>query len=139
MGGRRSGERRPSGSTKVGPDGALWVSDFYTLVAQHNPTPKGMNGCCETGAGAAYETPNRDRLHGRIYRISYDSARAVPPMRLDNATPAQLVRALTNDNLFWRLTAQRLLVERGKADVVPALLALARDGTVDDLGNWDSQ
>src|SRR5690606_23021915 len=25
--------------TKVGPDGALWVSDFYSLVAQHNPTP----------------------------------------------------------------------------------------------------
>ena len=119
---------------KVGPDGALWVSDFYTLVAQHNPTPKGMNGCCETGAGAAYETPNRDRLHGRIYRISYDSARAAPPMRLDNATPQHLVRALTNDNMFWRLTAQRLLVERGKPDVVPALIALVRDGTVDDLG-----
>ena len=90
---------------KVGPDGAVWVSDFYTLVAQHNPTPKNMKGCCETGPGNAYETPNRDRLHGRIYRIAYDSARATP-MRLDNATPAQLVRALTNDNLFWRMTAQ---------------------------------
>jgi hypothetical protein len=55
-------------------------------------------------------------------------------MRLDNATPAQLVRALTNDNMFWRLTAQRLLVERGKTDVVPALLTLANDHTVDALG-----
>ncbi|MEP7346752.1 MAG: PVC-type heme-binding CxxCH protein, partial [Gemmatimonadaceae bacterium] len=119
---------------KVGPDGAIWVSDFYTLVAQHNPTPKDLKGCCETGPGNAYETPNRDRLHGRIYRIAYDSARAAPPMRLDNATPQQLVRALTNDNMFWRLTAQRLLVERGKADVVPALIALTRNQTVDDLG-----
>ncbi len=119
---------------KVGPDGAIWVSDFYTLVAQHNPTPKDMQGCCVTGPGNAYETTNRDRLHGRIYRISYDSARAAPPMRLDNATPAQLVRALTNDNMFWRLTAQRLLVERGKTDVVPALIELARDQSVDDLG-----
>ena len=119
---------------KVGPDGAIWVSDFYTLVAQHNPTPKNMKGCCETGAGAAYETPNRDQVHGRLYRITYDSARSGPPMRLDNATPAQLVHALTNDNMFWRLTAQRLLVERGKTDVVPALITMARNQTVDDLG-----
>jgi hypothetical protein len=36
--------------------------------------------------------------------------------------------------MFWRLTAQRLLVERGRPDVVPALLALARDHTTDELG-----
>ncbi len=119
---------------KVGPDGALWVSDFYTLVAQHNPTPKDFRGCCETGPGNAYETPNRDRLHGRIYRIAYDSAPAAPPLRLDNASPQQLVQALKHDNLFWRLTAQRLLVERGKLDVVPALIQLASDQTVDAQG-----
>jgi hypothetical protein len=55
-------------------------------------------------------------------------------MRLDRATPAQLVAALSNDNLFWRLTAQRLLVERGGLDVVPALIALARDQRVDAQG-----
>jgi len=121
---------------KVGPDGAVWVSDFHTLVAQHNPTPRNLQGCCQTGPGQAYETPNRDRLHGRLYRISYDSApaSASAPMRLDNATPAQLVRALTNDNMFWRLTAQRLLVERKKTDVVPALIALANNQSVDSLG-----
>ncbi len=121
--------------TKVGPDGALWVSDFYSLVAQHNPTPQNLSPtCCSTGPGAAYETPNRDKLHGRVYRIAYDSARATPPMRLDNATPQQLVRALSNDNMFWRLTAQRLLVERGRPDVVPALVALVNTHTVDELG-----
>ena len=123
---------------KVGPDGAVWVSDFYTLVAQHNPTPQNMPGvspsCCRTGAGAAYETPNRDRLHGRMYRISYDSARTSTPMRLDNATPAQLLRALLHENMFWRLTAQRLLVERGKLDVVPALVSMVNDQMVDELG-----
>ena len=120
---------------KVGPDGAVWVSDFHTLVAQHNPTPRGMKGgCCETGAGAAYETPNRDRLHGRLYRIVYDSAPPATITRLDNATPAQLVKALANDNMFWRMTAQRMLVERKKTDVVPALIALVNNQTVDSLG-----
>lgn len=120
---------------KVGPDGALWVSDFYTLVAQHNPTPENISkDCCKNGPGNAYDTPNRDRLHGRIYRISYDSAGPAPAIRLDHATPAQLIAALSNDNLFWRLTAQRLLVERGKLDVVPALIKLASDQSVDDQG-----
>lgn len=119
---------------KVGPDGAIWVSDFYTLVAQHNPTPRNFHGCCENGPGNAYETPNRDRLHGRVYRIAWEGAPEAVPFRLDNATPGQLVAALRNENMFWRLTAQRLLVERGRPDVVPALLALARDHTSDELG-----
>jgi hypothetical protein len=119
---------------KVGPDGAIWVSDFYTLVAQHNPTPENLMGCCQRGPGQAYETPNRDKLHGRIYRIVYDSARQAPPRRLDNATTQQLVDALSDDNLFWRQTAQRLLVERKATDAIPALVRRAGDHTVDSLG-----
>lgn len=115
---------------KVGPDGALWVADFYSLVAQHNPTPQGW----ETGEGGAYETPYRDKEHGRIYRVVYENAPAAQPMRLDNATPAQLVAALSNNNLFWRMTAQRLLVDRGQLDVVPALIALVDNQQVDELG-----
>ncbi len=120
---------------RVGPDGALWVSDFYSLVAQHNPDVKGMTAtCCKAGPGAAYETPNRDTVHGRIYRISYEKAPRYTPMRLDNATPAQLVAALTNDNMFWRMIAQQRLVERAQSDVVPALIGLVNDQTVDALG-----
>jgi putative membrane-bound dehydrogenase-like protein len=118
---------------KVGPDGQLWVSDFYTLVAQHNPTPEYGEECCERGPGNAYETPNRDRLHGRVYRIVYGDA-APGSKSLAGASPERLVGALRDDNMFWRLTAQRLLVERGEADVVPALVALASDPTVDALG-----
>ena len=119
---------------KVGPDGALWVSDFYTLVAQHNPTPEDMRGCCERGPGNAYETPNRDRLHGRIYRIVHEAGPTAEPMSLEGATPEQLVAALGHDNMFWRMTAQRLLVERGGQEVVQALTARVRDHTVDALG-----
>ena len=48
-------------------------------------------------------------------------------LSLAGATPEQLVAALSRDNLFWRRHAQRLLVERGNKDVVPAVCALARD------------
>src|SRR5262249_27650354 len=53
---------------------------------------------------------------------------------LAGATPQKLVETLGNDNLFWRRHAQRLLVERGQRDVVPALVQLARDQTGDAIG-----
>ena len=36
--------------------------------------------------------------------------------------------------MFWRLHAQRLLVERGQKDVVPQLVALVRNKSVDEVG-----
>ncbi len=36
--------------------------------------------------------------------------------------------------MLWRMHAQRLLVERGKLDVMPGLLALLQDQHVDDVG-----
>jgi uncharacterized protein len=54
--------------------------------------------------------------------------------RLDNASPQELVGALRDDNMFWRLTAQQMLVERGQTDVVPWLIAWWRTRRVDGLG-----
>ena len=50
-------------------------------------------------------------------------------MTLKDATPEKLVATLKHDNMFWRRHAQRLLVERGKLDVVPALVKLVDDPT----------
>lgn len=116
---------------KVGPDGALWFIDWYNLVIQHNPTPPEH----ETGAGNAYETEHRDRRHSRIYRIVYDNPQQVdPPSNLAAASAEELVNTLRDDNLHWRLTAQRLLVERGEVDVLPHLYELVRDVRLDKLG-----
>ena len=114
---------------EVGPDGALWVVDWYNYIIQHNPTPRGFR----TGKGAAYETPLRDKEHGRIYRVSSKTAKPGKSQPLDKATPPQLVAALRNDNLLWRLHAQRLLVERGAKDVIPALIKLTADKSVDEI------
>jgi len=117
---------------KVGPDGMLWVIDWYNLVIQHNPTPEDF----EQGEGNAYETPLRDREHGRIYRIVPAGEDAsYEPRDLSGSSPRELVDELTNDNMFWRLTAQRLLVERGETDVLSALYALIEDESTDEVGN----
>lgn len=115
---------------EVGPDGALWMIDWYNYIVQHNPTPKGFR----TGKGAAYETPLRDQTHGRIYRLTHSASSSPQRLPLDNATPAQWVAALKSDNMFWRMTAQRLLVARAQKDVVPALCDLARDPSKDGIG-----
>ena len=115
---------------EVGPDGHVWVIDWYNYIVQHNPTPRGF----KTGKGSAYETDLRDKKHGRIYRIVYKSAPKKKAPDLGKATAAQLVAMLKHDNMRWRLHAQRLLVERGKRDVVPALCKLVEDRSIDELG-----
>jgi putative membrane-bound dehydrogenase-like protein len=118
---------------EVGPDGNVWVIDWYSFIVQHNPTPAGF----QTGRGAAYQTDLRDKKHGRIYRVVYDQNKApanAAGMSLAGATPQKLVETLKNPNLFWRRHAQRLLVERGQQDVVPALVAMTRDQRLDEVG-----
>jgi len=115
---------------QVGPDGNVWVLDWYNFIVQHNPTPQGY----KTGAGNAYETDLRDKKHGRIYRVVYTKAKPEKQPDLKDAKVETLVETLKNDNLFWRLQAQRLIVERGKDDVLPALFKLLGDQSVDSTG-----
>jgi len=120
---------------EVGPDGAVWMIDWYNYIVQHNPTPKGF----ERGPGNAYENPLRDQRYGRIYRIAWkgDAAAktpAKPAFSLAGANPERLIATLSHDNLLWRRHAQRLLVERGRKDVVPALIAVLNKPKVDELG-----
>jgi uncharacterized protein len=115
---------------QVGPDGHMWVIDWYAFIVQHNPTPAGF----KNGRGNAYETELRDKSHGRIYRVVYKKAPVEKPFTLKDATPEKLVEALKHPNMTWRLHAQRLLLDRGKDDVVPALMKLMNDEKADETG-----
>lgn len=119
---------------EVGPDGFVWMIDWYNYIVQHNPTPVGYR----TGEGNAYETPRRDKEHGRVYRLVYTGGKLSPKLDLAKASPQELVAALGTDNLLWRKHAQRLLVERANKDVVPALVALVKDNSVDEIGLNDA-
>ena len=116
--------------SEIGPDGNVWIVDWYNYIIQHNPTPRGF----ENGPGNAYISDLRDKKHGRIYRLVYDQAEPAEPYSLAEAPSAQLVETLKSDNMLWRKHAQRLLVERGDTSVVPALLELASDSSVDEIG-----
>ena len=115
---------------EVGPDGNVWVIDWYNYIVQHNPTPAGF----KTGKGNAYETNLRDKKHGRIYRLVHKDGKNNPPLNLTTADTSKLVETLRNDNFFWRRHAQRLLVEKQSKDAIPALIELAKETKIDGAG-----
>ena len=123
--------------TDVGPDGQLWVADWYNFIIQHNPRPSVETAGFEAtmGPGNAHENPLRDRMHGRIYRLVAKGSPAAPKLDLSKATTPELIAALGNDNLFWRLTAQRKLVRELRREAIPALRDIVRtDRSVDEIG-----
>lgn len=114
---------------KVGPDGSLWFLDWYNFIIQHNPTPDGF----ENGEGNAYIDPLRDNKKGRIYRLVYEDAKKQKSYKLDRKKTSDLLNALESDNMFWRLTAQRLLVEGKDKSVAKSLHKLIDNKNVDEV------
>lgn len=122
---------------KVGPDGAVWVLDWYNFIVQHNPTPSPERGGYQAvnGPGNAYENPLRDKSHGRVWRVVYREAKDYKPVTLSRDEPDDLIKALSSGNQFWRMTAQRLLVESGNMDVLPQLYDIIKEDKTDDQKN----
>ena len=101
---------------KTGPDGALYVADFYRFVLEHPEwiAPETLNRL-DVRAGA-------DK--GRIYRIYPTGAKLRPIPNLAKLDNAALAAALDSPNGWQRDTAQRLLYERTAQEVVPAVQKL---------------
>ena len=96
---------------ELGPDGALYVADFYNSIIGHYEVP--------------LTHPARDRERGRIWRIVYrgnDGKPAPPPSTIDRTkSPVdQLIKDLAHPNLIVRITAANQLVDRGGAEGISA-------------------
>ncbi len=93
-------------STLTGPDGAVWLMDWYDKYPCYqnaNADPEGV-----------------DREHGRIWRVVWTGdkpgapvpSRPTKDMDLAKLSRAELVALLDHPNIWQRRTAQRLLNER---------------------------
>lgn len=107
---------------RIGPDGALYVVDFYRQAVTHNDTRGGPHG-----PNNAAERPDRYNELGRIWRIQHSDARSFSPPQLRSAGPESLVQALDHPNQWFRKTAQRLLIDRNMTGATDALRNLLRD------------
>jgi putative membrane-bound dehydrogenase-like protein len=104
----------------IGPDGALYVVDFYREVIE---TPLSLPEDMKKKLNL------ESRGRGRIWRIVPENKAVAKKPHLRGAPTSVLVEHLNDGNSWWRLTAQRLLVERQDAKAVPYLLKLAKEGS----------
>jgi putative membrane-bound dehydrogenase-like protein len=103
----------------IGPDGALYVIDYYRQIIEH---PEWMSEEIAK-SGALYNGSNQ----GRIYRITPDNAPALnwnSKLTLNNASIQELVKQLSNPNIWWRRNAQRLLVDKQDPSAIPLIKEL---------------
>jgi putative membrane-bound dehydrogenase-like protein len=79
---------------KYGPDGAVYVTDWYDTGECHTRKP-------DTG-------------NGRIYRIAYGNQRKrAEPIDVSKMTSSQLIALQLHENDWWVRRARRVLQERG--------------------------
>jgi putative membrane-bound dehydrogenase-like protein len=90
-----------------GPDGALYVLDFYTPVVAHNDT----RGPLHSKSGASVR-PDREHYFGRVYRIQHESAPKLVIPDLSKADVAGLITAFSHPNKVVRFNALRTLMDR---------------------------
>ncbi len=102
----------------VGPDGALYIADFYNAIIGHYEVP--------------LEHEKRDRTQGRVWRVVYREAPPAIP-NLAEMDLAELVQILDTENQSLRTLATQQLTDRMKAgdlDLIrqsyPEASALAR-------------
>jgi len=92
---------------RVGPDGALYIADFYNQAVIHNDT----RGPDHNRVNAAVR-PDRDHYFGRIWKIDHKDAKKIAVPDLSKASVEELVKALEHPNKSVRMNAARLLTER---------------------------
>ncbi len=89
----------------LGPDGALYIADFYEEYIAHGQNYQGY----------------LDPTSGRIYRLQAKAASPVEPFNLYEKTNRGLVALLKHDNRWFRKMARRLLSSREPEAIVPDL------------------
>ncbi|HTL18726.1 MAG TPA: PVC-type heme-binding CxxCH protein, partial [Patescibacteria group bacterium] len=95
---------------KVGPDGAIYIADWYDGQVNHYRNHQGQI----------------DKSNGRIYRLSAKGAKPTAPFDLAKKSNSELVGMLNNTNKWFRQEALRIVGDRKDSTLVPLLSELVR-------------
>ena len=98
---------------KIGPDGNLYVADWYDSQINHYRNHEGKI----------------DPSTGRIYRLKAKGAQPKKAIDLARLSSAELVKKLGDGNRWTRQTALRLIGDRKDASLIPELKPLLKEET----------
>jgi len=90
---------------KAGPDGAIYVADFYEPQISHRQHYSG----------------EIDKTTGRVYRLQARDAKSLKPFDLNRKTTRKLIELLKHPNKWYRQTALRMIGDRRDAAVIGLL------------------
>ena len=94
---------------KQGPDGAIYIADWYNPIIQHGEVD--------------FRDPRRDHTHGRIWRVTAKGRKPLAKPKLVGADVASLLNSLKSPETFERQHAKRVLKELGADKVLQPLTA----------------
>ena len=101
---------------EFGPDGCLYIADWYNKIISHNELPT--------------THPDRDKAHGRIWRVrpKTHAERTIP--NLYKAATAELPEHLKSPILWEKRSAWHQIADRPNDEtkaIIPALINIAND------------
>ena len=94
---------------KLGPDGAIYIADWYNPIIQHGEVD--------------FRDPRRDHTHGRIWRVTWKGAPKRNWTNVNNRSNSELFALLSSEDNFERQAARQVLREKG-------------DAVLSDLKHW---
>ena len=98
---------------QFGPDGCLYVVDWYNKIISHNEVPRNH--------------PDRDRIRGRIWRIRHASQAMRTPIAVAKLATEELHKHLGSPNARVADLAWQEIVDRAAKPLVPTLERIAAD------------
>lgn len=97
-------------SIQFGPDGSLYVTDWYNKIISHNEVPRNH--------------AERDKVRGRIWRIRHRSQPRLTPTNLSEIPNPELLAHLGSPNACTASLAWQQIVDRQATDLIPKLQEL---------------
>ena len=101
---------------EMGPDGCLYIADWYNKIIGHNEVRT--------------DHPDRDRSHGRIWRIRHKSQKPMPIPNVAEAPESKLIDHLTKGRTIWeKRAAWHQIVDRNAVGLIPQLKKVVQDSS----------
>jgi putative membrane-bound dehydrogenase-like protein len=96
-----------------GPDGSLYITDWYNRIISHNEVPRNH--------------PDRDKTRGRIWRVRHSSQPRTAPPDLTKLTDKELLAHLGHANSLIARLAWLEITDRRAASLAPELEKIVSD------------